>query len=654
MEQPLRRIFNPPYSISQWNREAFASDKYGRNFLGVPPQSRADYAFLQHILKSLDPQTGRCAILFPHGVLFRQEEKAMRAQLIESDLVEAVIGLGPNLFYNSPMEACILICRTRKEDARKGHVLFINAVDRVERKNAQSYLTDEHIKEIATAYEAGAAVENFARLVPIAEIQQNDDSMSIPLYVRNPNQGVTVEDDDHTLSEAYELWEQVSFHMHHCYTRLDENPCSDVTRKSNYGTHSAAFPSGEGGPRQRWKGSLVRQNKTHVQTSAGATTTVTLGDVATERKETYQPQGGPRYGVLGLDQMESGELSLHDWAKDDPANTFTKMFHAGDVLFGRRRAYLRKAVIAPYDGICSGDITVIRPNAKKILPALLPFVIQNDAFFDYAVGKSAGSLSPRAKWKDIQDYTFTLPPMEEQKQLAAVLWSMVRTQEAYRRLLEKTDELVEARFVDMFGNPATNSKGLKQLPLKDCLNGIENGTSFVCSNDARTGNHPAVLKLSAATYGIYKPEENKAVLHEDDFITDAEVHDGDLLFTRKNTPELVGISAYVRHTPPKLMLPDIIFRLKTKESCNKIFLWKLLNHYLFRNTIRNLANGSANSMVNISKERLGSMPIILPPIDQQKDFERFVDQAAASKSALQQSIDALQKTYRKLVSERLG
>ncbi len=94
MAQPLRRIFNPPYSIRQWNREAFASDKYGRNFLGVPPQSRADYAFLQHILKSLDPQTGRCAILFPHGVLFRQEEKAMRAQLIESDLVEAVIGLG--------------------------------------------------------------------------------------------------------------------------------------------------------------------------------------------------------------------------------------------------------------------------------------------------------------------------------------------------------------------------------------------------------------------------------------------------------------------------------------------------------------------------------------------------------------------------------
>lgn len=112
-------LANPPYSISQWDRTAFESDKYGRNFLGTPPQGRADYAFFQHILKSLDEKTGRCAILFPHGVLFRNEEKDMREKLVKSDLVECVIGLGPNLFYNSPMEACIIICRTRKAVNRK-------------------------------------------------------------------------------------------------------------------------------------------------------------------------------------------------------------------------------------------------------------------------------------------------------------------------------------------------------------------------------------------------------------------------------------------------------------------------------------------------------------------------------------------------------
>ena len=107
-------LANPPYSIKKWNREAWQNDPWGRNFLGTPPQGRADYAFFQHILKSLDPKTGRCAILFPHGVLFRNEEAEMRRKLVESDLVECVLGLGPNLFYNSPMEACVVVCRTRK------------------------------------------------------------------------------------------------------------------------------------------------------------------------------------------------------------------------------------------------------------------------------------------------------------------------------------------------------------------------------------------------------------------------------------------------------------------------------------------------------------------------------------------------------------
>ena len=176
-------LANPPYSIKQWDRAAFESDKYGRNTLGTPPQGRADYAFLQHILASLDTKTGRCAILFPHGVLFRDEEKDLRTELIKSDLLEAVIGLGPNLFYNSPMEACIMICRTNKTPENRGKVLFINAVKEVTRKNAESFLEDEHIAKIANAYDDYESIPGFAKKATIKDIENNRYSLSIPLYV---------------------------------------------------------------------------------------------------------------------------------------------------------------------------------------------------------------------------------------------------------------------------------------------------------------------------------------------------------------------------------------------------------------------------------------------------------------------------------------
>lgn len=176
-------LANPPYSIKEWNREKFMNDKWGRNFLGTPPQGRADYAFIGHILKSLDINSGRCAILLPHGVLFRKEEYEIRRRLIENDLIEAVIGLGPNLFYNSPMEACIIICRTQKDAELKNKIIFINALKEVERKNGESYLLDKHIREIVSSYRRHVNIERFCKVVTLEELNSNKFSLSIPLYV---------------------------------------------------------------------------------------------------------------------------------------------------------------------------------------------------------------------------------------------------------------------------------------------------------------------------------------------------------------------------------------------------------------------------------------------------------------------------------------
>ncbi|MCU5103627.1 type I restriction-modification system subunit M [Bacillus cereus] len=197
-------LANPPYSIKQWDREAFSADKYGRNFLGTPPQGRADYAFFQHILKSLDSKTGRCAILFPHGILFRDEEKEMREQLVKSDLVECVIGIGKNLFFNSPMEACIVICRANKIPSRRGQVLFINAKNEVTRKNAESYLEEGHIQKIAQVYTNFTVQEGFSDIATIDQIFEHGGKLSIPLYVKATSE--VNNENLNSLDEAIDGW----------------------------------------------------------------------------------------------------------------------------------------------------------------------------------------------------------------------------------------------------------------------------------------------------------------------------------------------------------------------------------------------------------------------------------------------------------------
>ncbi|MBR4751724.1 MAG: SAM-dependent DNA methyltransferase [Thermoguttaceae bacterium] len=181
-------LANPPYSIKNWNRNAFAADKYGRNFLGVPPQGRADFAFIQHILRSMNETSGRCAILLPHGVLFRNEEKELRKTMIEKDLVESVIGLAPNLFFNATMEACILVCRTKKDKTRKNKILFIQAVNEFSRIGTQNFLDEEHINRIASSYNRYENETDFARIVDFDEVANNDFSLNLSLYFSNSAQ----------------------------------------------------------------------------------------------------------------------------------------------------------------------------------------------------------------------------------------------------------------------------------------------------------------------------------------------------------------------------------------------------------------------------------------------------------------------------------
>ena len=245
--------------------------------------------------------------------------------------------------------------------------------------------------------------------------------------------------------------------------------------------------------------------------------------------------------------------------------------------------------------------------------------------------KAAGSVRDNLKLDMLKEMTIPDSSLDDQRHCVATLDNLQYLIELRKKQLNELDDLVKARFVEVFGDPVRNPMQWDTYPLEECLERIDNGKSFICSDKPRTDNNPAILKLSAATYGDYRPLENKALLDESLFVESAEVHAGDLLFTRKNTPELVGMAAYVQNTPSKLMMPDLIFRLVPNEKVNAVFLWQLINCKEFRPVIQAISGGSAKSMSNISKERLGKIKVICPPRELQDSLIPFVKQLDKSK-----------------------
>ena len=199
-------LANPPYSIKAWDQKGFTNDPFGRNIWGVPPQGCADYAFQQHIQKSLDNDNGRSISLWPHGILFRDSEAEMRSKMIEEDLVECVIGLGPNLFYNSPMEACLLITKTNKSENKRGKILFINAVKEVKQGKNIAFLEQHHIDKIFTIYKNFSEESEIAKIVSNEKLLENKGSLNIAQFISNVDKCTT----ELSVSDALDTWNEQS------------------------------------------------------------------------------------------------------------------------------------------------------------------------------------------------------------------------------------------------------------------------------------------------------------------------------------------------------------------------------------------------------------------------------------------------------------
>ena len=178
-----RVIANPPFSLDEWGRDVAESDGYGRFRFGLPPKTKGDFAFVQHMVAVLN-NSGRLGVVMPHGVLFRgAAEGKIRQGLLREDLFEAVIGLPPNLFYGTGIPASVLVLNRDKPTARKGKVLFIDASRELEEGSNQNRLRDGDIDHITKTFYEYADVDKYARIVPVAEIERNDWNLNISRYV---------------------------------------------------------------------------------------------------------------------------------------------------------------------------------------------------------------------------------------------------------------------------------------------------------------------------------------------------------------------------------------------------------------------------------------------------------------------------------------
>ena len=347
---------------------------------------------------------------------------------------------------------------------------------------------------------------------------------------------------------------------------------------------------------------------------------VTFGDIAKECRSTYK---GDKSGIpiVGLEHIEPQNMLVRNF-EVDTENTFTKSFKKGQMLFGRRRAYQQKAGVATFDGICSGDITVIEAIPEKVDIGLLPFIVQNEAFFGHAVQGSAGSLSPRVKWEHLASYEIELPSLSEQKVLAEKLWAAYRLKESYKRLLAATDEMVKSQFIEMFGDvdhyePLENVVIVKD----DCRKPINDGV--------RSSMKEGELYPYYGATGV--------VDYINEYITNEEL----LCIAEDCGNYKAGEdSSYI--IEGKAWVNNHVHLVKTKECCDI----KYLHQYLKISDLMPYVSGTTR--LKLTQKKMKEIPILLPSIKLQNKFVAIAEQADKSKFELRKSIDMSFNNYIRL------
>lgn len=319
-------------------------------------------------------------------------------------------------------------------------------------------------------------------------------------------------------------------------------------------------------------------------------------------------------------------------------------FQKGDVLFMARNPHLRKAGMVMFDGICSDASYILRTkDSSVLLQEYLALIVQCDRFWDFFEANKSGSVNYLMNWKELQNYEFDLPSIEEQRKIADLAWAIERTRVAYEGLIRATDKLVKSQFIEMFGNPLTNDKKWNTMKMKE----VAPSTSYSGAvSECDDGYWLLNLDMIESNTGriiskVYVPKE--------------EIGQSTTSFSSEYV-----LFSKLRPYLNKVVIPDaagyatteLVTLLPNKQHLTQVFLSYLLRSDEFLKYISSQVSGT--KMPRVTMSVFWNFDVILPPVGQQKLFAAFVQQTDKSKFELTQALEALNATYKKLISENLG
>lgn len=356
-----------------------------------------------------------------------------------------------------------------------------------------------------------------------------------------------------------------------------------------------------------------------------------------------KPEESDRNRYVGLEHLDPGTLKVTRWGAEVTPKGDKLLMKKGDVLFGRRRAYQKKVGIAPFDGIFSAHGMVLRPKADVVDPMFFPFFISSDIFLDEAIRVSVGSLSPTANWKDLRTLEFDLPSPGKQRELAGILSEAESLKGHYRKLLTTCDDVVKSQFVEMNEEDREDGERWRKIPFDE----FAEFDTCMTTDYERYADSPHI--------GIDSIASNTGELSNYRTVAEDAVKSGKYIFDERHV-----IYSKIRPALNKVALPNFsglcsadAYPLLPKEGvCTREFLAQILRSDYFLSYIIPLSNRSR--MPKVNKEQIRKFAFMLPPLELQQEFTDFAASVDKSKFAVQQALDELNATTKKILNQELG